>query len=84
MLGRDDCGALVVGRRADLAVWDVATAANTGAWDVVAGLVLCPPAGVRDLFVEGRAVVAGGALLGVPMATILADARRSIARLRDL
>lgn len=83
MLGRDDCGALTVGRRADLAVWDVATAANSGAWDAVAGLVLCPPAGVRDLFVEGRAVVAGGVLVGVPLATILDDARRSVARLRD-
>ncbi|KQN74565.1 8-oxoguanine deaminase [Sphingomonas sp. Leaf62] len=82
MLGRDDCGALTVGRRADLAVWDVATASNTGAWDVVAGLVLCPPAGVRDLFVEGRTIVAGGALRSAPLPAILADARRSIARLQ--
>ncbi|WP_454280151.1 8-oxoguanine deaminase [Sphingomonas sp. Marseille-Q8236] len=82
MLGRHDCGALMVGRRADLAVWDVAGSANTGAWDPVAGLILCPPAGVRDLFVEGRAIVSGGALVSTCQATILADARRSIERLR--
>ncbi|KQM75859.1 hydroxydechloroatrazine ethylaminohydrolase [Sphingomonas sp. Leaf22] len=82
MLGRDDCGALTVGRRADLAVWDVASASNTGAWDMVAGLVLCPPAGVRDLIVEGRTIVAGGELRSAPLSAILADARRSIARLR--
>ena len=72
----------MVGRRADLAVWDVAGSANTGAWDPVAGLILCPPAGVRDLFVEGRAIVSGGALVSTCQATILADARRSIERLR--
>lgn len=83
MLGRHDCGTLTVGRRADLAVWDVATAANTGAWDLVAGLVLCPPGGVRDLFVEGRPIVSGGALCSTPLPAILADARRSIARLRE-
>lgn len=81
MLGRHDCGALTVGRRADLAVWNVTTAANTGAWDLVAGLVLCPPAGVRDLFVEGRTIVSGGELLSAPLDTILADARHSVARL---
>ncbi len=81
MLGRDDCGALTVGRRADLAVWDVASASNTGAWDMVAGLVLCPPAGVRDLIVEGKPIVAGGELRSASLPAILADARRSIARL---
>ena len=83
MLGRHDCGALTVGRRADLAVWDVATAANTGAWDPVDGLVLCPPAGVRDLVVEGRTIISGGKLRSAPLPAILDQARQSIARLRD-
>ena len=83
MLGRHDCGALTVGRRADLAVWDVATAANTGAWDPVDGLVLCPPAGVRDLVVEGRTIISGGKLRSAPLPAILDQARHSIARLRD-
>jgi cytosine/adenosine deaminase-related metal-dependent hydrolase len=83
MLGRHDCGALTVGRRADLAVWDVAMAANTGAWDPVDGLVLCPPAGVRDLVVEGRTIISGGELRSAPLPAILDQARHSIARLRD-
>ena len=83
MLGRHDCGALIVGRRADLAVWDVGEAANSGAWDVVAGLVLCPPAGVRDLFVEGRPIVSGRQLSSASLPAILADARRSVTRLHD-
>ncbi|MDR6126843.1 cytosine/adenosine deaminase-related metal-dependent hydrolase [Sphingomonas sp. SORGH_AS802] len=83
ILGRHDCGALTVGRRADLAVWDVATAANTGAWDPVDGLVLCPPAGVRDLVVEGRTIISGGELRSAPLPAILDQARQSIARLRD-
>ena len=83
MLGRHDCGALTVGRRADLAVWDVATAANTGAWDPVDGLVLCPPAGVRDLVVEGRTIISGGELRSAPLPAILDQARQSIARLHD-
>ena len=83
MLGRHDCGALTVGRRADLALWDVATAANTGAWDPVDGLVLCPPAGVRDLVVEGRTIISGGELRSAPLPAILDQARQSIARLRE-
>jgi cytosine/adenosine deaminase-related metal-dependent hydrolase len=83
MLGRHDCGALTVGRRADLAVWDVAMATNTGAWDPVDGLVLCPPAGVRDLVVEGRTIISGGELRSAPLPAILDQARHSIARLRD-
>jgi len=57
VLGRPDCGSLEVGKRADFAVWDVRTLANAGAWDPVAALVLCGPQRVRDLYVNGRAVV---------------------------
>ena len=63
VLGRSDCGALVPGLRADFAVWQMDEMASAGAWDVVAALVLCPPAAARDLFVEGRAVVRNGALV---------------------
>lgn len=83
MLGRYDCGALAVGRRADLAVWDMGDVGSIGAWDAVAALVLCPPARVRDLIVEGRGVVRGGALVSTPLEKVLASARRSLARPRD-
>ena len=81
VLGRTDLGQLKPGLRADIAVWDMTEVASTGAWDLVAGLVLAPPGGVRDLFVEGRAVVRGGDLVQTPRAHILGAARRSLDRL---
>jgi cytosine/adenosine deaminase-related metal-dependent hydrolase len=60
VLGRSDCGALEVGKRADIAVWDLSGIEAAGSWDPVAALVLCGPMRVRDLFVEGRQVVADG------------------------
>ena len=81
MLGRHDCGALIPGRRADLAIWDMRDIPGEGAWDRVAALVLSPPAGVRDLYVEGRPVVRDGEPVRTPRGVILADARRSLDRL---
>lgn len=63
VLGREDCGQLAVGKRADVAIWDVSGIQTAGAWDPVAALVLCGPGRVRDLFVEGRRVVAGGQMV---------------------
>jgi len=81
MLGRHDCGALIAGRRADLAIWDMADLFSLGAWDKVAALVLCPPPGARDVFVEGRAVVRDGDLALASRREIIADAQRSLTRL---
>ena len=68
VLGRDDCGQIAVGKRADIAIWDARAVENAGSWDPAA-LVLAGPAKVRDLFVEGRQVVTDGR-----MATIDLDA----------
>lgn len=57
VLGRDDCGQIAVGKRADIAIWDVSGVESAGSWDYAA-LVLAGPAKVRDLFVEGRQIVA--------------------------
>lgn len=84
MLGRHDCGALAVGRRADLAIWDMADVFSLGAWDKVAALVLAPPPGARDVFVEGRAIVRGGELVRSARAEILRDAQRSLDRLMSV
>ena len=81
VLGRDDCGVLAPGYRADVAVWDVGSVASAGVWDAVAGLVLAPPAGARDVFVEGRAVVQGGDLVQARRGEVVAAARRSRDRL---
>lgn len=59
VLGRADCGALVPGKRADLAIWDMSGIEAAGSWDPVA-LLLAGPMRVRDLFVEGRQVVRDG------------------------
>jgi cytosine/adenosine deaminase-related metal-dependent hydrolase len=59
VLGRDDCGQIAVGKRADIAIWDVSGIQSAGSWDVAA-LLLAGPTTVRDLFVEGRRIVADG------------------------
>lgn len=84
VLGRHDLGSLVPGKRADLAVWDMSTVASAGAWDLVAGLVLAPPAGVRDLFVEGRAVVRDGELVLTTRRAVVSAAQTSLNRLMAL
>jgi cytosine/adenosine deaminase-related metal-dependent hydrolase len=71
VLGRPDCGALAVGRRADLAVWDLSGIEAAGAWDPVAALVLCGPSRVRDLFVEGRQVIGDGQMLTIDLAAVI-------------
>jgi cytosine/adenosine deaminase-related metal-dependent hydrolase len=76
VLGRDDCGSLEPGKRADIAVWDVSGIGAAGAWDPVAALVLCGVGGVRDLFVEGRRVVRDGRVVTVDMGRVIADQRR--------
>lgn len=56
VLGRDDCGQIAVGKRADLAIWDLSGVDAAGSWDPAA-LLLAGPSRVRDLLVDGRAVV---------------------------
>ncbi|WP_417277985.1 8-oxoguanine deaminase [Celeribacter sp.] len=57
VLGRHDIGILAPGKRADIAVWDMADVEAAGSWDPAA-LLLAGPMMVKDLFVEGRHVVA--------------------------
>ncbi len=83
VLGRSDCGSLSVGLRADIAVWDMRGIASAGAWDPVAALVLAPPPGARDVFVEGRAVVRDGELARVRRGEVLRAAKTSLARLME-
>jgi cytosine/adenosine deaminase-related metal-dependent hydrolase len=56
VLGRSDCGQLAVGKRADIAVWDIRGVESAGSWDPAA-LLLAGPQKVRHLLVEGRQVV---------------------------
>ncbi len=59
VLGRPDCGRLALGKRGDVAIWDVSGLASAGSWDP-AVLLLAGPTTVRDLFVEGRQIVRDG------------------------
>jgi cytosine/adenosine deaminase-related metal-dependent hydrolase len=83
VLGRPDCGMLAPGKRADLAIWDMRGIESAGAWDPVAALVLCGPQKVRDLFVEGRAVVRDGQLARLDLPRALAEQARLARRLAE-
>ncbi|WP_289149898.1 8-oxoguanine deaminase [uncultured Salipiger sp.] len=66
VLGRYDCGQVTVGKRADLALWDVSGIDSAGSWDRAA-LLLAGPQRVRHLFVEGRQVVRDGLLATIDL-----------------
>jgi cytosine/adenosine deaminase-related metal-dependent hydrolase len=75
VLGRSDVGRLAVGKRADIAIWDVSGIESAGSWDPAA-LVLAGPVRVRDLLVEGRRVVREGQLATIDLPRVLEDQRR--------
>jgi cytosine/adenosine deaminase-related metal-dependent hydrolase len=62
-LGRDDCGMLEPGMCADVACFRVDDLAHAGMKDLVAAMVLAPPARAESVIVNGRVVVRGGRLL---------------------
>jgi len=65
--GLRDRGYLQPGRVADLAVFDPETIADRATYEDP----LLPPVGVREVFVNGRAVVSGGELTGVRPGVVL-------------
>ncbi len=71
VLGRADCGRLMPGKRADVAIWDVSGVQSAGSWDPAA-LLLAGPTAVRDLFVEGRQVVRDGRVTTIDLAAQVA------------
>lgn len=78
VLGRDDCGQLTVGRRADVAIWDVSGIEAAGSWDKAA-LLLAGPTRVRDLFVEGRQVVRDRKITTIDLPRVI-EAQNRLAR----
>jgi len=62
-LGRDDCGSLAPGKCADIACFRVDDLAHAGMQDLVAAIVLAPPARAETVVVNGRVVVRDGRLL---------------------
>lgn len=82
VLGRDDCGQIAVGKRADIAIWSTQTIENAGSWDPAA-LVLAGPSTVRHLFVEGRHVVRDGHMQTVDTAQLITRQNTLAQRLAD-
>ena len=80
VLGREDCGSLAVGKRADVAIWDMSGVEAAGSWDKVA-LLMAGPARVRDLIVEGRRVVTAGQMVTIDLASVIERQNRLAARL---
>ena len=66
VLGRNDCGQIAPGKRADIAIWDTSGIESAGSWDRPA-LLLAGPLKVRDLLVEGRQVVRDGQIVTIDL-----------------
>jgi len=62
LLGREDCGQIAIGKRADLALWDVSGIESAGSWDPAA-LLLAGPLRARHVLVDGRLVVEDGRMV---------------------
>jgi 8-oxoguanine deaminase len=80
-LGRRDIGSLEVGKRADVALFDLRDVGYSGAGDPLLGLLLCAPTRVHTLIVDGRPVVEDGELRTVALEPVLARHRKFAARM---
>ncbi|MAM62654.1 8-oxoguanine deaminase [Maritimibacter sp. UBA3975] len=80
VLGRHDCGQIAVGKRADIAIWDLAGIESAGSWDPAA-LLLAGPTRVKHLFVEGRQVVRDGQVTTIDLARVISTQNRLAAAL---
>jgi 8-oxoguanine deaminase len=80
-LGRSDIGSLEVGKRADVALFDLRDIGYSGAGEALAALLLCAPARAHTLVVEGRVVVEGSALKTLVLEPLLARHRRLAAKM---
>lgn len=70
VLGRDDCGQIAIGKRADIAIWDTTGVDSAGSWDKAA-LLLAGPTRVKHLFVEGRQVVRDGQIATIDLPKVV-------------
>jgi cytosine/adenosine deaminase-related metal-dependent hydrolase len=70
VLGRFDVGRLEVGKRADIAVWDVRGIESAGSWDPAA-LLLAGPMKARHVFVEGRQIVRDGQIATLDLPKVI-------------
>jgi 8-oxoguanine deaminase len=82
VLGRDDIGALEVGRCADFFTLDLDAIGYAGGLaDPVAAVVFCAPRTVRHSYVQGRAIVTEGRIVTVDMEQVVRAHNRHAAAL---
>ena len=84
-LGRDDCGTLVAGNCADVALFRLDDLAHSGMDDPLAALALAPPARAEAVVVNGKVVVRDGQLITgdeLEISRDLAAASKRLARVR--
>lgn len=82
VLGRDDVGALEVGRCADVVLVDVEGLPHAGALhDPVAAVVFCAPSGIDRVYVHGRPVVVDGELVTLDVGALVERHNRAATRL---
>lgn len=82
VLNRPDCGRLMAGKRADIAVWDTSGIESAGSWDPAA-LLLAGPVRVKHLFVEGRQIVRDGHITTIDLPRVIENQNRLAAALQD-
>jgi 8-oxoguanine deaminase len=80
-LGRDDIGTLETGKRADIALFDLRDLSYSGAGDALTALLLCAPARVATLVVDGRIVVDDHRITTLAIEPVLRRHRRCAAKL---
>ena len=82
VLGRDDIGALSLGKCADFIAIDLQQVGYSGAWhDPVAALVFCSPSQISYSYVHGRAVIREGHLVGVDLPKLMEQHNRASLRM---
>ncbi|MCF2870000.1 8-oxoguanine deaminase [Octadecabacter sp. G9-8] len=82
VLGRDDCGQIAIGKRADIAIWDVSGIESAGSWDPAA-ILLAGPTRVRDLLVEGRRIVADGRVVSFDLGRAIVRQGQLVQKLQN-
>ncbi|HKK97696.1 MAG TPA: 8-oxoguanine deaminase [Marivita sp.] len=80
VLNRPDCGQIAVGKRADIAVWDVSGVESAGSWDPAA-LLLAGPTRAKHVFVEGRQVVRDGHITTIDLPRVIARQNQLVQKL---
>ena len=78
VLGRKDVGSIEVGKRADLAMWDLNSFPFAGAWDPVASLIFTGPHYVKNLIVEGNLVIEDSRFCSIDVQKIINQAKKAL------